>query len=102
MKTKSSARRATSRKSGSRSRQPIKSGWARHSALLDTMTIRLPKENPFREGTDRYHGFEALRAGKTVGKALGEAFEKGKNGTPRHFRRALLRNLVHKKLAKVA
>jgi hypothetical protein len=102
MKTKTSARRATSRKSKSRSRQPIKSGWKRHAALQDTMKITLPKENPYREGTARWNAFEALRKGKTVGKALGETFAKGKTGTTRNERRFLLRTLVHEGLAKVA
>jgi hypothetical protein len=98
--TKTSARR--SRKSSKNARQPIKSAWKRHSALEDTMKIVLPKENPYREGTARYNAFVALQKGKTVGNALGESFEKGKTGTPRNLRRALLRALVHQKVAKVA
>jgi hypothetical protein len=102
MKAKSSARRVSSRKSKARSRQPIKSSWKRGSALQDTMRIVLPKENPYREGTGRYNAFEALRAGKTVGKALSDTFAKGKNGTTRNERRFLLRTMVHEGLARVA
>jgi hypothetical protein len=86
----------------SSARRVIKSSWLRHSALTDTARIVLPKDNPFREGTARYNAFEAARKGKTVGKYLSDAFEKGKTGTPRDFRRALLRNLVHQKVARVA
>jgi hypothetical protein len=100
VKTKTSARR--NRKTSKSARQPIKSGWKRHSALEDTMKIVLPKDNPFREGTARYNAFVALQKGKTIGKALSDDFEKGKTGTPRNLRRALLRVLVHQKVAKVA
>jgi hypothetical protein len=86
----------------SSARRVIKSAWPRHAALTDTARIVLPKENPFREGTDRYHAFEAARKSKTVGKYLSDIFAKGKTGTPRNFRRALLRNLVHEKVARVA
>lgn len=101
-KSKTSARRSASRKSKSVARQPIKSAWPRHSALSETARIVLPKDNPFREGTARFNGFEAARQAKTVGKFLSDDFAKGKTGTPRNFRRALLRNLVHQKVAKVA
>jgi hypothetical protein len=93
MKTKSTARRATSPKSKSQARQPIKSSWARHSALQDTMKIVLPKDNPYRDGTARYKAYEALRKAKTVGNAF---------KVDRDYRRALLRSLVHNKVAKVA
>lgn len=82
-------------------RRAIKSSWPRNTALSDTMKIVLPKDNPYREGTARHHAFEALRKGKTVGKALGPDFEKGKDGTTRNQRRFLLRTLVHSKVAKV-
>lgn len=89
----------TSKKTSAR--RVIKSSWPRSTALTDTMKITLPKDNPYREGSLRFNAFEALRKGKTVGKALGPDFEKGKGGTSRNQRRFLLRNLVHTKVAKV-
>jgi hypothetical protein len=89
-------------KSKKSARRVIKSSWARNSALSDTMRVTVPKDNPYREGTKRFHAFEVLRKGKTVGQALSVDFEKGKTGTPRGYRRAMLRNLVHQKIAKVA
>jgi hypothetical protein len=95
MKTKSKRAKTSARR-------VIKSSWPRHAALSDTMRIILPKDNPFREGTGRFNAFEALRRGKTVGKALSPDFEKGKTGTTRNERRFLLRTLVQQKVAKVA
>jgi hypothetical protein len=53
-------------------------------------------------GHNAHCAFEALRAGKTVGKALSDTFAKGKNGTTRNERRFLLRTMVHEGLARVA
>lgn len=83
-------------------RRVIKSAWPRNTALSETMKITLPKDNPYREGSARYNAFESLKKGKTVGKALSPDFEKGKTGTPRGYRRFLLRTLVQAKLAKVS
>jgi hypothetical protein len=84
-------------------RRVIKSSWPRNAALSDTMKISaLPKENPYRDGTTLYNAFEALRKSKTVGQALDPKHEKGKTGTTRNYRRFVLRNLVHAKLAKVS
>lgn len=99
-KSKKTSAKKTSKKTSAR--RKIASSWPRNAALSDTMKIALPKDNPYREGTTVYNAFEALRKSKTVGQALDPRHEKGKTGTTRNYRRFVLRNLVHAKLAKVS
>jgi hypothetical protein len=100
-KSAKSSKKSAAKKSSAR--RVIKSSWSkvRHGALDGSMKIVLKTDNPYREGSTRWHAFEALKKGKTVEKALGDTFEKGKTGTTHGMRRYVLRNLVHQDLAKV-
>jgi hypothetical protein len=102
--SKTSARRSGSRKSKSDARQPIKSKWPRHSHLQFDMRVKVPSENPYRDGTERHEIYEALKRAKTVGAFMDPERNhvKGKALGKWHMRRRMLRNLVHEGVAKVA
>lgn len=80
-------------------RRVIKSSWPRHAALSETARINVPKDNPFREGTERHIVFEKMRKAKTVGKFLEMKSKRDDEGRGR--RRAILRSLVHEAVVKV-
>jgi hypothetical protein len=103
MRTKSKATSARRSKKNASARQAIKSPWPRHSALQFEMKVSVPKENPFRPGTEQHDRYEALKKAKTVGQFMDPERNKvkGKDLETWHMRRRLLRSLVHEKVAKV-